>query len=62
MFARPHPAFRLLLPFALVIVIAAAVLSLTHARAQPLAATYMHGAGCPSLFRTTRSVRAPADL
>ena len=41
--ARPHSAFRLLLPFALVIVIATAVLSLTHARAQPLAATYMHG-------------------
>ncbi len=44
MSARPHPAFRLLLPFALVTVIAAAaVFSLTHARAQPLAATYMHG-------------------
>ena len=44
MFARPmNLVFRLLLPFALVLVIAAAVLSLDHAGAQQPAATYTRG-------------------
>src|SRR5580692_583278 len=44
MHARPlNLVFRLLLPFALVLVIAAAVLSLDHARAQQPAATYTRG-------------------
>ena len=42
--ARPlNLVFRLLLPFALVLVIASAVLSLGHARAQQPAATYTRG-------------------
>ena len=53
-FAR-HASPRLLLPFALIVLFVAAILSLTHTQAQPLSATYTRGTLSVTIpYRSTR--------
>jgi uncharacterized protein YfaS (alpha-2-macroglobulin family) len=54
-FAR-HASPRLLLPFALIVLFVAAILSLTHTQAQPLSATYTRGTLSVTIpYRSTRT-------